>query len=86
MKHDLPIVGVIQDIYIVNGDKAFFYVNQFLTFYEPHYWTYILEDKLGSREISYPELFIYVALHIRKLRVTDLLDAFVLQFRLCMCD
>ena len=64
VKHDLPIVGVIQDIYIVNGDKAFFDVKQFSTFYGPYYWTYILEGKLGSRVISYPELFICIVLYI----------------------
>ena len=86
MKHDLPIVGVIQDIYIINEDKIFFNVNQFSTSYEPHYWTYILEDKICSRIIGYPDLFIYFAVHIRKLHVTDFSAVFILPFALCVCD
>jgi len=86
VKHDLPIAGVIQNIYTVDGDKVFFNVNQYSTVYEPHYRVYILEDKLCSQVTGYPELFTYVSLHIRKLRVTDFSDAFILPFGLCVSD
>ena len=37
VEHDLPVVGIIQDIYIVNEDKVIFCVDQSSTSYEPHF-------------------------------------------------
>ena len=37
VKHDLPIMGVIQDILLVNGNKVFFNVDHYCTSYQSHY-------------------------------------------------
>jgi len=83
VKHELPIVEVIQGICIINEDKVCFHVDQFS---EPHYQTYILEDKICSKIIGYSDLFIHKTLHIRKLCVPDLSNTFILPFALCVCD
>ena len=84
--HDLPMVGIIQDIYIVNGDKVAFSVDEFSTSYEPHYRAYILEINTSSRIVFHSNLFIHTAIYIRKSCVPDLLNVFVLPFALCTCD
>lgn len=37
---DLPVVGKIQDIYILDSKKILFCIKQFCTLYEPHYHAY----------------------------------------------
>jgi len=34
---DEPVIGVIKDIYIINGEKPLFYVDCFHTLYVSHY-------------------------------------------------
>lgn len=34
---DLPVIGIIRDIYVLNGDTIAFNVEEFSTSYEPHY-------------------------------------------------
>ena len=62
--YDLPTEGIIQDIYIVNGDRVTFNVEEFSTSYEPHYRAYILQCSSFSRIVfcSFILQFIYINL------------------------
>ena len=84
--HDLPIVGVIQEIYVVNGDIVVFQVDQFSTSYEPHYRAYVLDNDSSSRIICHSNLFIHSAIYIKKCNVSDFSTYFILPFALCTCD
>jgi len=86
VEHDLPVVGIIQDIYIVNEGKVLFCVNQSSTLYEPHFRAYIVESDSCPRFICHLDLFIATPVYIRKSRVPDLSNIFVLPFALCTCD
>ena len=83
VEHDLPMVGIIQDIYIVNEDKVIFCVDQSSTSYEPHFRAYIVENDSCSRIICHSD---HTPVHIRKSRVPDLSNIFILPFALCTCD
>ena len=41
VQHDLPIMGKIEDIYIVNGSKVLFNIKSHLTQYQPHFQSYL---------------------------------------------
>ena len=86
VNHDLPTVGVIRDIYIVNGDKLIFYVDKFETSFEPHYRAYILyKDPFCSGLVDQADLFIQTSIHIRKSCVSELSEHFIiLPFALCL--
>lgn len=86
VEHDLPVVGVITDIYVVNGDRVLFSVEQYSTSYEPHYRAYILENNSCSRIVCRSDLFTHSPVHIRKSHVPDLSDIFILPFALCTCE
>ena len=83
---DLPTVGIIQDIYIVNGDKVALNVDEFSTSYEPHYRAYILESSTPSTIVWHSNLFIHTTVSIHKCHVPDLSYVFVLPYALCTSD
>ena len=83
---DLPTVGIIQNIYIVNGDRVTFNVDEFSTSYELHYRAYILQCSSSSRIVYHSDMFIHTTIHIHKSCVPDLSNVFVLPFALCTCD
>lgn len=85
VKHDLPIVGVVLGIYIVNGNEVVFQIDQFSTTFEPHYRAYILDDHHASSSdtILHSNLFIQTPVHIRK-SIPELKNSFILlPFALC---
>ena len=85
MKHDLPIVGTVLDIYVVNGDEVVFRIDQFSTSFEPHYRAYILDDHAScSNTVLHSKLFIQTPIHIRKSSIPELKNSFILlPFALC---
>lgn len=85
MKHDLPIIGIVQDIYVVNGDEVAFQIDQFSTSFEPHYRAYVLDDHAScSDTILHSNLFIETPVHIRKSSIPELKNSFILlPFALC---
>ena len=64
--NDSPIIGQIEDIYVVNGSIIIFGVCQFLTIYEQHYRAYILQDGGDSVIIPLTKLFTHSPLHIHR--------------------
>ena len=85
VEHDLPIVGVIENIYLINGNEVMFHVKQFYTSFEPHYRAYILEDSLTYLKIvRHSTLFIHNPVHIRTSHNPELSHSFILvPFMLC---
>lgn len=68
VKDDLPVVGKIQDIYIIDSNKVLFSIKQFYTFYEPHYHAYTFRNDTDIiiKFVSYEQLFLQSPVHIRK--------------------
>ena len=84
--HDLPIVGVIQDMYIVNGNQLIFYNDCYHTSFEPHYRAYVLDNySFSSKLIYHSSLFIHNSVHVHTSCVLDLSPHFViLPYALCV--
>lgn len=75
----MPIVGVVLDIYIVNGNEVVFQVDQFFTSFEPHYRVYILDDHVSSSDpVLHSNLFIQTPVHMRKSNIPELKNSFIL--------
>jgi len=79
--HDEPVVGIIQDLYIFNGEILTFYVECFHTSYESHYRPYVLDKhSFSSKLISHSSLFIRNSIHVH----TSCVPCFViLPYALC---
>ena len=43
VEHDLPIVGVIRQINVVNEDEVVFTTDEYHISFEPHYHAYVLD-------------------------------------------
>ena len=68
IEDDLPVVGKVQDIYIINSNKVLFSLKQFYTFYESHYRAYTFRNDIDSitKFISYEQLLLHSPVHIRR--------------------
>ena len=86
VSHKLPTVGVIRDIYLVNGDRLIFHIEQYHTSFEPHYRAYVLEKHpFCLRIICHSSLYIHTSVHVRTSPVSELSQHFViLPFALCV--
>ena len=63
---DLPVIGQIKDIYVVEGSTIIFNVQQFSTLYEQHYRAYVLQDSGDNIKIPLTELFVHSPIHIHR--------------------
>ena len=86
VKHDLPVVGVIRHINLVNGNKVMFSINEYSTSFEPHFRAYILDnDPFCSRTVCHNNLFIQTPVYIHISCIPELSHSFiVLPFALCV--
>ena len=86
VKDDLPIIGVIQDIYLLNESSLMFKVDEYSTYFHPHYRAYVLNnDRLSSKTIPYSNLFIQTSVHIRTSCIHELFPRFIiLPYALCV--
>ena len=66
VQDDLPIIGQIEDIYVVDGSTIIFNVQQFWTVYEQHYRAYVLESSGDNAVIPLTKLFLHSPIHIRR--------------------
>ena len=68
VKHDLSIVGKIQDIYITDTKEVIFSIQQFYTLYEAHYHAYTFQDDtdVTIKLVLYEQLFLQSPVHIRR--------------------
>ena len=79
VEHDLPIVGVISQIDVVNGDVVALTTDKFHTSFDPHYRAYVLDKTpFSSGIILHSDLFIQHSLHIRSSHVYELSSPFVI--------
>lgn len=79
VKDDLPVVGVIQDIYVVNGNKVILQVEEYSTSFNPHYRAYVLDnDPLSSKTVCHSDLFIQTLVHIHTSCIYELSPCFVI--------
>lgn len=63
---DLPIIGQIEDIYVVDGSTIIFNVHQFATLYEKHYRAYVLQDSDNNILIPLTNIFLHSPVHIHR--------------------
>ena len=83
VRHDLPVVGRIEDIYIINGSKILFELNLYTTHYEPHFRAYVLH-KTSQRKLLYlSNLFMDTPVHIRKSQILGTYLFVLLPYALC---
>lgn len=66
VKDDLPIVGKIQEIFVINGSLIIFKVEQFSTLYEEHYRAYVLQDDGVNKTVPLTKLYIHNPVHIHR--------------------
>ena len=88
VKYDLPVVGVIQDIYLLSGNKIILKVDKYSTSFNPHYRAYVLEsDTLSSKNVCHSDLFTWTSVHIHTSCIYKLSPYFViLPYALCVCE
>ena len=67
VEHDLPLVGKIEDIHIVDGNKVLFHLKPYVTSYEPHFRAYILHENTAIHEkvLYLLSLFLEIPVQIR---------------------
>ena len=65
MEDDLPLVGQVNGISVVNGGKVFFEVDCFCSYYESHYRVYVLKALNSVKTITITDLCLPHPIHIR---------------------
>lgn len=66
---DLPLVGCIRHIYVVNSTKVIFDVKKFTTTFEPHFHAYLLNEAENSTVATFvyrTKLLLCSPVHVRK--------------------
>ena len=84
VEDDLPQVGHVQDIYLVNESQVAFHVKRFSTAFESHYRAYVLFEEKEMTELVYlNNLFVPTPVHIRTSRVLESNKYIILLHLLC---
>lgn len=84
VNNDVPLVGLIQDIYVVNGSKVAFHVEQFSTSYEPHFRAYILNESVDAHKFFYLSmLFLITPVHVRTSQALAFYKYIIIPHALC---
>lgn len=84
VKDDLPQVGCVQEIYIVNGSRIALRVKTFAaTYYEPHYRAYLLDEEEAIKLVYLNSLFLLTPVHIRTSHVLGTDKYIILPHSLC---
>ena len=85
VEHDLPIIGKVQEIYIIDGCKVLFNVNLYWTHYQPHFRAYMLSRRADVQEkfLSLSNLFIETPVYIRRSQVLGAETFILLPYALC---
>jgi len=84
VEQDLPVVGCIKAIYVINGKEVAFNVTLHLTFYEKHFRAYVLENNILQETIvHYSMLFLQAPVHIRTSQVLSQVHFIFLPHALC---
>ena len=84
VENDLPQVGYVQDIYIVNCNQIAIHVKIFSSTYEVHYQAYLLHEEEGMTKLVYlNKLFLQTPVHIRTSHVLGTNQYIILPHSLC---
>lgn len=85
VEHDLPLVGKIEDIQIVDGNKVLFHFKPYLTSYELHLHTYLLYKNVDLHEkvLYLSSLFLEIPVQICTSQVLELVSFIILPYTLC---
>ena len=83
VEHDLPIVGRIEDIYVINGSKVLFDLKLYTTHYEPHFRAFVLHKSSQRKCLYLSNIFIDTPVHIRKSQVLGTHLFVLLPYALC---
>jgi len=83
VEHDLPVVGSIEDIYVLNEDKVLFDLRLYTTHYESHFRAYVLHNTAQRKLLYLSDLFIDTPVHIRKSQVLGTHVFVLLPYALC---
>ena len=83
VQHDLPIVGQIQEIYLVDGYSIAFHLKVYSTTYEPHYRAYLLKKDYTEKILQLSSLFVETPVHIRRAQSVGTHAFIILPFALC---
>ena len=80
---DLPQIGCVQDIYVIDNDKVLFSVKKFSTTCEPHFRAYVLHEEDATAFLYLTDLFVRAPVHIRTSRSVGSKKIVILQHALC---
>ena len=85
VENDLPVVGKVKDIYIIDGCKVLFSIKPYLTHYQPHFRVYLLSERTDVQEkfLYLSNLFIDTPVHIRQSQVLETHRFILLPYALC---
>ena len=74
VENDLPAVGKVQDIHIVDGCKVLFSIKPYVTQYQPHFRAYLISERNDVQEnfLYLSNLFIDSLVHIHQSGQKDL--------------
>jgi len=60
VRHDLPVIGQIQELYLVDGTNVTFLLKVYKTTYELHYCAYVLHITYEEKTLQLSSIFIEV--------------------------
>ena len=84
VKHDLPIIGCIKDVYLINRKEVAFNATLHSTYYEKHFRAYVLENEiLQETVVHHSKLFFPAPIHIRISQVLSQVHFVFLPHALC---
>lgn len=63
---DLPTVGEILEIFVIDSLHIIFKVEQFTTLYEEHFRAHVLQDEGVTKFVPLTKLFIHNPVHIHR--------------------
>lgn len=65
--NDLPVVGVVTSIYVVDNVKVYMRVTCFETYLDEHHRVYVMHEEIGEKLIEIENLILYLPVHIRNI-------------------
>lgn len=80
---DLPQIGCIQDVYVIDNDKVLFSVKKFSTTYEPHFRAYVLHEEDVTAFLYLTDVFVRTPVYIRTSRSVGSNKFVILPHALC---
>ena len=80
---DLPQIGSVNDIYVIDDKKVLLSVKKFSTIYEPHFRAYVLCEEDVTTVLYLTDLFIITPIHIHTSHILGSNKFVILPHALC---